>query len=431
MPRDGTTSATRRTYLKATGTAVAGITIAGCTGGGGGDGGDGGDGDDGGDTSPTATGTPTPSGPSGEEIVLGAPLGLSGPISELAQNYQDGLQYAAAAVNADGGVLDRPITVKTVDMESDPTKAVTAFQRFVEEDGAVAGLGPVLSNVAIAVRQQAEDRQIPYLPAVGASGALLTQDTRYTFRVGAHPAPAFAQAVVNIAESEGYSQIGSIYADYAWGNSFKKHLRARAGDNIELLEFTAPVGESDFSSYLRQMPPDVPMILGVSHPVGESTLYKQIYELNMDPEIYPSGTSSPQTLWESMGNILTNSHAAYTIYDPQSSAWQDLASQYEQDEGNYFNTGTTWGYVAVTLLAAAMENADSTDGTDIAEALRNISFDTVYHSPIEYTDWGEFQAVPFSYNSFTEGSPGWSSTADFTLENWHEFEVSPFKPWES
>lgn len=431
MSKDVSGTATRRRYLKGTGSAIAALSLAGCMGGdGGGDGGDG-DGDGGGTPTPTATATGTPTEAAAEEIVIGAPLGLSGPISQLAQNYGNGLRYAAEQLNNEDGVLGRPLTVKTVDMESDPTKAVTAFQRFVEEDGAVAGVGPVLSNVAIAVRQRAEQRQIPYLPAVGASGALLTEDTRYTFRLGAHPAPAFAQAVVNIAQTEGFSQIGSIYADYAWGNSFRKHLRARATDDIELLEFTAPVGESDFSSYLRQMPADVPMILGVSHPVGEPTLYRQIYELNMDPEIYPSGTSSPKTLWDSMGNILTRSHAAYTIYDPQSNAYQTLAQQYENDENSYFATGTTWGYVAVTLLAAAMEEAGSTAGPDVADALRNISFDTVYHSPIEYTEWGELQNVPFSYNSFTEGSPGWSGLADFTLENWHEFEIEPFKPWES
>ena len=146
-------------------------------GGGGGDGGSGGNGG-GGD-----------GGGGSDPIVIASLQPLSGVFSVYGPRHRDGAEFAAQQINANGGVDGREIRIQTVDTESNAQSAVTAFTRMIEQDGAVAGIGPGASEVAIRTGDVAEEREVPmYLHAAGAV-EVVPKDARYTFRTALPATP--------------------------------------------------------------------------------------------------------------------------------------------------------------------------------------------------------------------------------------------------
>ncbi len=73
-------------------------------------------------SSSTGSGTGAASGspgaaPTGKPIVVGAPLPITGPYAADAQSMQQGLQFAVDQINANGGLLGRPVKLDVYDVE--------------------------------------------------------------------------------------------------------------------------------------------------------------------------------------------------------------------------------------------------------------------------------------------------------------------------
>jgi branched-chain amino acid transport system substrate-binding protein len=97
-----------------------------------------------------ATGLPRPAIAESEPIRIGWLAALTGPASAPAIGYNRGVEFAAAQINAAGGVNGRMIEVITRDTQSDPTKAVNAAQEMISRAKVHAIWGPTNSGEALA-----------------------------------------------------------------------------------------------------------------------------------------------------------------------------------------------------------------------------------------------------------------------------------------
>lgn len=401
----------RRKFIKLTGAGgVAGI--AGCSGDGGDGGGDGGDGggtptqDDGGMTG-------TPGDGSMDPITIGLLAPISGPFNPWATAHQQGLQIGVDEINA-SDLLDREIRIESSDTGADPAAADSSFRRFVEQDGAVAVTGAVSSDVGIRTAQTAEDLEVPNLLHMAGSSAILTADTRHTFRVGWPSSTSHARADADYVEQNDVSSLGAVVADYAWGRSFQSSLEEFIPSSVDLQVEVAPLGASDFSSYLRQFSEDTDVLNFVGHPSGSITLVGNMFELGMDQTVL--GVDAPQyavvdIIGENVTNDLITRHLAVPGTEKYNALGETVAGEYDVPMAPY----QPIGYMTAKMFGEAVAEVGE-DPTGVADYIRNGSFDMLYENPLEYTEWGDFENQVLVYSEFVEESPPFYPDTNYNLE---------------
>lgn len=428
MVRSSKSETKRRNVLKAAGAGVGATLIAGClTGGGNGGNGNGGNGNGNGNG-----GNGNGNGESDDPIVISSLQPLSGPFSVYGPRHRDGAEFAAQQINADGGVLGREIQIQTVDTESSGEAAATSFTQAIEQEGAVAGIGPGASEAAIRASNIAEEMEVPmYLHAAGAV-EVVPQDSRYTFRTALPATPTVGRAQAQIIEEEGYNNIGVILEDGVWGDEYSAAMDAYFPDGLNITMETAPIPQTDFVPLLRQFPDDIEVFLGSAHPAGVSSLYPQMYEIGIEPELFLGAITPMEADYDALGEQVDRSFASFNSTDMYSDKYADVATTYNEETGDLFDHAQVNGYTAVQLIAQSIEEAGTADPTEIAEATRNGSFDLLYGADIEYTEWGEPEGSVQIYNGFNVGeSPDYWPDGAFTPEEVFRTEPLPaFEPGE-
>lgn len=328
--------------------------------------------------------------PTGEPIKIGSLTSLTGPFTPWGTQVSAGMQMAVDDINAAGGVGGRPLELVIVDDQSDAEEAVDQMNRLVEE-GVVAVGGTISSGVGAALTGIAEAEQIPLFLSKSGSEAILTPDSRYTFRTCLPAAPMVADMWVQYAESEGFTKVGQVVADYAWGQAFKGASEgAFDALGIEYLTEVAPVPEQDFTTYLRSVDDFAPdLLLATGHPPGSGAILAQAADLGL--EVNVSGPASSLTaVMEAAGDTAFGRYADNSCADYFSDDYADLAARYITDyDRTFMEDDAVAGYGVVTALAEAIgEGGD--DPVAISEYLHANTFDTPGMAyDLAWTEWGE------------------------------------------
>ena len=71
-----------------------------------------------------------------EVYKIGISAGLTGYAATVDRGWRDGVEVAAAALNAKGGIMGRKIEVITEDNKSEPQEAVTVYRKMISSDKA-------------------------------------------------------------------------------------------------------------------------------------------------------------------------------------------------------------------------------------------------------------------------------------------------------
>lgn len=378
--------------LKGTGAAGVG-TLAGCLGG-----------DDGGDG-----------------LTIGALQPLSGNFAPWGSVHQAGLEFAVQEVN-DEGLLDQELQVESADTESDAGAAATAFRRFVEEDDAVAITGPVSSDVGVRTAQVAEEMEVPMMLHMAGSHRIHTTQSRHTFRLGSLPAPMDLRPQAELIEERGYETVGAIVADYEWGRTVEGQIGEWFPDDIDLTLDVAPRGESDFTSYLRDMPEDLDLLVATGHPPGSISMHAQSRELGLEHDLTTGAGLPPSVLHEALGDA-AQTFAHLHVTDVYGDAFADVAQRFADERGEHMTTHHGYGYIAGRVFAEAIDEADSTDPTEIATVVRESSHDTLLAEPLQYNEWGEIDGVRSMLSTIHGGGPDYFSDGAFHLEEEYRSDV--------
>jgi len=419
-PASGATG--RRTMLKVLGGSGVAM-LAGCIGGdgsdGSGDGSDGsGDGSDGsGDGSDGSGdgGTTVGDGGSGGPITIGALEPLSGNFAPWGAAHSAGLQFAIDEVNDDGGVLGRELTIAEADTKSEPAEGDSIFRRFAEQEDAVAMTGPVSSDLGIRTAQTAEELEVPLVFHMAGSNEALRKNSRYTFKAGSLTAMMDMENQANLIENKGFSKVGAIMADYAWGQAVNGQLDERMPDDIDLTEAVTPLGESDFTPFIRDMPEDLDMMIASGNPPGQIPIHNQLRELGYDPEITTGAGFPPSVLFGGLGAENAETFGHIHIVDPYGDQFQDVAGRFAEATGERMDTHVGLGYVAGELIATAIEKAGAADPEKIATEIRNIELDTILAEPLKYTQWGGVDDIVAMISTFETGGPDHYPDGDYSL----------------
>lgn len=334
---------------------------------------------------------PTADEPTGDPIKIGMLTSLTTNFAPWGLQVQDGMKLAVEEINATGGVDGRPLELVVADDENDADQGVAGFERLAEEG--VIGIGGVISStVGLATSPIAEELAVPTFLVKSGAAEILTQDSRYVFRTCLPAAPMVSEPIAQYAVENGLTKVGAIIADYGWGQSIKSALENSfaALDGVELQVEVAPVPETDFTTYLRNLEGFVPeLIVATGHPPGSGPITIQSADLGIDVPI--TGAYSPWALvFNGAGETSIGRYSDFDCADFQSAGYQDLARRFlAMSDQTFMDDDAVAGYGIVTMLADAA-GAVGDDPAAIAEYLHGQTYDLPgYSFQMGWTEWGE------------------------------------------
>jgi branched-chain amino acid transport system substrate-binding protein len=154
-----------------------------------------------------------------DKIVLGQEAALAGPASALGQGMHDGLMAAFDEVNKAGGVKGHKIELVSVDDGYEPTKAITAAKKLIDEDKVFALVGSVGTPTSAAVQPIASEAGVPFIGAFTGAEFLRTPYKPGVVNVRASYFQETEAMVEHLTKDLGYTRIAIFYQDDAFGQA--------------------------------------------------------------------------------------------------------------------------------------------------------------------------------------------------------------------
>jgi branched-chain amino acid transport system substrate-binding protein len=367
----------------------------------------------------------------GEPIPIGALTSLTGNFAPWGLQVRDGMQLAVDEINEEGGVDGRPLELVVVDDQSNADAGASGIERLVDDDVVAIG-GTISSDVGLVTARTAEELETPLFLVKAGSEEILTANSRYTFRTCLPAAPMVAGPIVQYAEQEGLSRVGAVVADYAWGQAIRTALEEEFGaTDIELQVEVAPVPETDFTTYLRNLQSfDPELLVATGHPPGTRAITVQSADLGLDVPI--TGSYAPlAAVVSGAGDAAVDRYADFDCADFESEDYQELARRYlEMSDNTFMEDDAVAGYAIVQMVAEAVGEVGD-DPVDIAEYIHGQTFDMPgYAFELEWTEWGELaSAQPL----FTVIGPGPAPEGVNEAGEWYPetlIRPEPLEPYE-
>lgn len=186
-----------------------------------------------------------------DPIKIGAVLPFSGGVELYGQQAKLGLDLAAKEINAAGGILGRPVEIIYADDKTDPTVAVAATERLVNQDAVMALVGPITSRNLDAMAPVVERLKTPLLYATNYEGG---KCGRYIFSFSTVPNQELEPLLPYMTRTFGktYFMLG---ADRLWPHKMfdvAEPIIRKLGGKIVGTEYTAGK-ETDFSPLIDKI----------------------------------------------------------------------------------------------------------------------------------------------------------------------------------
>lgn len=153
-----------------------------------------------------------------QEIVVGQSLSLTGASPGIAQDLLRGRQACVDVVNARGGVDAKRLTLITRDDQGDPVLALQHIRKLVEQDHALAILGPMGPTINAAVLDWAARSGIAVLAPFGGDIQTRVQDWKTAFFLTANQS-AEAERLANQVSTLGWKRAAVVYTGDAAGRA--------------------------------------------------------------------------------------------------------------------------------------------------------------------------------------------------------------------
>jgi len=328
------------------------------------------------------------SGGGGKTIVIGAPFPLTGIWALNGQNNVNGMNIAVNEINAAGGIKalgGAKLKVVSLDTSSDnPAQAQTVTTKLIDSNKAVALVGSYLSSLSLTATTAAEKLRVPMVTQSFVS-TLTTRGYKYTFQI-APKASTFGTTTVNDIK-EVFPKIGQplrriaiVTANDAAGqqqNSSSVAAAGAAGLPISA-NVVYPVGLTDAQAIVTKVAAAKPDAILMEGSLADITLIiKGVRSAGIKaPFVNPGGGGALTAQFtQTLGPLADGVYSA--------SAWSaDLKLPGVAQANNDYKAaykvfmpqeaGESWA--AVQVLAAAMEQAKSSNPDKIRDALASMDF---------------------------------------------------------
>lgn len=314
-------------------------------------------------------------------IKIGIIASLTGEESNFGQSVKNAVDLAVENYNVQGGVLGKKIETIVYDDKADPSEAVLAFEKLVNNDKVNAVIGGGISATALPIAPLAAKYNIPMITPT-AKHPDITKGYKPVFRAGftteyeARGLAQFAYNKLNARKAAVLYDISNIYSTELAEN-FKTAFEAVGGS---VTSYQAhPHGTEDFSPYLENIKMDNPDVLFIPNYYQLTALIlKQVKESGLD--VIPLGADGWDG-WERMESGREFFEGAYFSNDyaeedpaPQN---KNFIAAYRKKYRQVPNASAALGYDSAVILFEGMKKAATTEANSVIERLEAIHFQGV------------------------------------------------------
>jgi branched-chain amino acid transport system substrate-binding protein len=158
-------------------------------------------------------------GVSADKIVFGQEAALDGPAAALGQGMREGLLAAFDEANKKGGVKGHKLELISVDDGYEPTKAIEAAKKLIEQDKVFALVGSVGTPTSAAVQPIASEAGVPFIGAFTGAEFLREPYKPGVVNVRASYFQETEFMVEHLTKDLGVTKIAIFYQDDAFGQA--------------------------------------------------------------------------------------------------------------------------------------------------------------------------------------------------------------------
>lgn len=316
-------------------------------------------------------------------------IGVSGPFtggsSPMGISMREGIRIAAAKINAEGGVLGRPIVLVERDDEASNERGAQVAQELIDKERVVASVGIVNTGVALASQRFYQHARIPVITSV-ATGSLITKQfvpprypDNFVFRISANDTLQAAMIVVEAVERGGFRRVAIFHDATNYGQLGREDLeRALIAHDIRPVAVERfELREADMTAQLRRAR-DAGAQAVLTYGIGPelAQIANGMARLNWRVPLIGSWTLAMSNFIDNAGPNAEGARMPQTfIAEPTSTGRRDFLDAWKKSSGSAripVPPAAAQGYDSVLLLAAAIRQAGSTDGDRIREALEDL-----------------------------------------------------------
>ncbi len=334
-------------------------------------------------------------------------IGVSGPFTggsaAMGVSMRDGVKLATQEINKAGGVMGRPILLIERDDEAKNELGVQIAQELINKENVVATVGYINTGVALASQRFYQEAEIPVMNNV-ATGTLVTNQFKapdhkanYVFRNAANDSiqsAMIADAVKKaghtkpaiIADATNYGQLGR--------GDLEKALAERGLKPVSIEKFN--IGDTDMTAQAlraRDAGADIVLTYAIGPELAQTV--NAVVKLGWKVPVMGSWTLSMASFIDSAGangeGVLMPQTFIQMPSTPKRKSFIEAYQAAYKVDRIPSPVSAAQGYDSMLLLAAAINQAKSTEGRKIREALENLGTKiegvvTTYDKPFSATD---------------------------------------------
>ena len=333
---------------------------------------------------------------------------MTGQLATIGDQFKQGAQAAADAINAAGGVDGRQIKLTMEDDQCDPKQAVSIANRIVA-NGVKFIDGHACSGSSIpASAVYAEAGALMMSPA--SSNPVMTDDAaakgwNTIMRLYTRDDQQGAFIGPWIARKYAGKNLVILHDKSAYGQGIADAVRATSGENglKEVLYEGINAGEKDYSALvtkLKELKADV-VYFGGYHPEA-GLIMRQAGEQDFKFQlIMPDSIASPE-FWQVAGPAGEGTMFVFPS-DPQAKPEAKEAIDKIKAGGFVPEGFTLFSYAVIQAFAQGIERAGSDDPAKVAEALKNGEPIQTVVGPVTFDAKGDMTNASYDINQWHDG----------------------------
>ncbi|WP_119678446.1 branched-chain amino acid ABC transporter substrate-binding protein [Indioceanicola profundi] len=342
--------------------------------------------------------------PAQAETVVGLGAPLTGPNTVFGEQMRRGADMAVKDINAKGGVLGEQLRLVQVDDASNPSQGVAVANRLAT-DGAVAVFGHFNSAVSIPSSVVYADEGLLMISPASTNPQLTEQGLDTVFRTCGRDDQQGDVAAKYLLKNHANDNIAIIHDQTTYGKGLADATKAalNAGGKDEAMYDAVNVGDRDMSALITKMQDqgiNVVYFGGLHTEAG--LLVRQMADKGMKATFMSGDGTVNQEFWNITGPSGEGALVTFGQDYRDTPAAADVVKRF-REQGFEPEAYTLYTYAAVQAWAKAAEKAKSVEGEDVAEALRDGSYDTVI-GPLAFDEKGDRKETDYIVYRWSNGT---------------------------
>ncbi|MGY8661825.1 ABC transporter substrate-binding protein [Bradyrhizobium sp. UFLA05-109] len=328
------------------------------------------------------------------EVVIGATYPLSGSGAQVGVDAQRAFETAVDIINNDQdfdlplakgvglpGLGGAKIRIVYADHQGDPQKGRAEAERLITQEKVCAVLGSYQSAVAVTVSQICERYQTPFLSADNSSPSLHRRGLKYYFRASPHD-EMFSAGMFDFLDAmkkkgTKIETLALFHEDTIFGtDSANAQIKLAAERGYKIVaDIKYRANSPSLSAEVQQLKAaNADVLMPSSYTTDGILLVKTMAELGYKPNniVAQAAGFSEKALYDAVGDKLEGAitRGSFSLdlaaKRPMVGKINDL---FKAKSGKDLNDNTSRQFMAMIVIADAINRAKSTDGEKIRDAM--------------------------------------------------------------